>query len=86
MAQNNSESIRDTLSTLVKQELGLEGPLPDGDLSEHLDSIQRLTFVVAIEDHFEIAFDIEDDEQAKTIEDVIKIIEKRAFNERYPST
>ena len=77
MTQNNTASIRQTLEMLVNQELGMTGPLPEGDLSEHLDSIQRLTFVVAIEDHFEIAFDIEDDEQATTIDDVIAIIEKK---------
>ena len=78
MTQSKSESIRQTLEVLVEQELGMTGPLPEGDLSEHLDSIQRLTFVVAIEDHFEIAFDIEDDEQATTINDVIAIIEKKS--------
>jgi acyl carrier protein len=57
--------------------LQLEGDLPEGDLAEHFDSIQRLAFVVAIEDHFEIAFAAEDDEAIKTVDDVLRIIRDR---------
>ena len=73
------DTIRQTLAQLSKEELGFEGPLPEGELSEHLDSIQRLSFVVAIEDHYEIDFEAEDDEEAKTIDDVVKIILRKKF-------
>jgi acyl carrier protein len=74
MSAETPESVRETLSILAKDELGFTEPLPKGELSEHLDSIQRLSFVVAIEDHYEINFESEDDEQARTINDVISII------------
>jgi len=74
MSADTRESVRETLSILAKDELGFTAPLPQGDLSEHLDSIQRLSFVVAIEDHYKIVFEAEDDEQAQTINDVISII------------
>ncbi len=47
------------------------------DLSEHLDSVQRLTLVVGIEDHFEICFEPEDDEQVATLADVTRIVQHR---------
>ena len=47
------------------------------DLSEHLDSVQRLTLVVGIEDHFKICFEPEDDEQATTLRDVARIVRRR---------
>ena len=43
-----------------REKLKVDAPL-DGDLADHLDSIQRLTLVVAIEDHFEICFDESDE-------------------------
>ena len=77
MSQPTSADIRHTLEKLAREELAFSKPLPDGDLAEHLDSIQRLSFVVAIEDHFEVAFEPEDDERARTIEDVIQIIQEK---------
>ena len=77
MNDSSATAIRETLTHIAREELGFKSPLPNGDLSEHLDSIQRLSFVVAIEDHYEIAFEPEDDEQAKTIEDVILIIHQK---------
>ena len=77
MTQPTNIQIRETLQRLAREELAFGQPLPDGDLSEHLDSIQRLSFVVAIEDHFEIAFEPEDDERARTIQDVIEIVRQK---------
>ena len=77
MTQPTNIQIRETLQRLAREELAFSQPLPDGDLSEHLDSIQRLSFVVAIEDHFEIAFEPEDDERARTIQDVIEIVRQK---------
>ena len=79
MNQRSPEEIRAILAMLAKEELGFQAPLPEGDLSEHLDSIQRLSFVVAIEDHFEIAFEPEEDEQARTVDDVIAILQRKGL-------
>ncbi len=62
------------LRDIAHDALQLEGDLPEGDLAEHFDSLQRLAFVVAIEDHFEIAFEAEDDEAIQTVDDVLRII------------
>lgn len=73
-----ARAIRPAIEDLVRTELRLEGPLPgDAELAEHLDSMQRLSLVVAIEDHFEVAFDLEDDEAARTLDDVVEVVRKR---------
>jgi acyl carrier protein len=67
-------ALRADITELVRQELYLTGDLPEGDLSESLDSVQRLQLVVAIEDHYEIAFGEDDDEAVHTLEDVVKLV------------
>lgn len=64
------------LTQLAQEVLGRELPPLDADLSEQFDSAELLGLVVAIEDHFEIAFD-EHDEQSKTLEAVIGVIVRR---------
>jgi acyl carrier protein len=36
--------------------------------------MDRLALVVAIEDHYEIAFEPEDEEEVRTLEDVIRTV------------
>ena len=77
-----AEQIRQQVLTIAGAQLALSGAelaqLSDtADLSEHLDSVQRLTLVVGIEDHFQICFEPEDDEQATTMRDVVHIVQQR---------
>ena len=69
--------IRSEIATLAREKLNLQGPLPDGDLGELLDSVQRLTLVIAIEDHFQICFEPEDDEAVRTIDDVVLLVARQ---------
>ena len=48
-----------------------------GDLADALDSVQRLTLVVAIEDHFQISFDPEDEGDARTIDGVVSLVMRK---------
>jgi acyl carrier protein len=68
------ESIRSKVSELIQKECLHSEDIPTGDLAANLDSVQRLTLVVAIEDHFEICFDPEDEEQVETLNDVVRLI------------
>jgi acyl carrier protein len=68
------EQVRAKVGELAVETLDREEPLPDGDLSEHLDSVDRLALVVAIEDHYEICFDDDDDAGVHTVDDVVRII------------
>ncbi len=72
------DEIRAEVTALARRELKLPGPLPAaGDLAEHLDSVQRLTLIVAIEDRFEIAFDPDDEEGVRTLDDVVRLIRRK---------
>lgn len=69
-----STEIRAQVLALAQAELRWQGDLPEGDLSAFLDSVQRLTLVVAIEDRFEISFGPEEDEQIRSLSDVVAAI------------
>ena len=69
--------IQDTLHRIAGRELSWDGDLPDGDLSEVLDSVQRLTFVVALEDHFEVCFEPEEESQIRTVDHVVALIQRK---------
>ena len=51
----------------------LETMLGD-DLGEHLDSIKLFSLVVAIEDHYKICLEPEDDQSITSLEDVVNTI------------
>ncbi len=65
--------IRTELEQLAREKLSAVAPT-GGDLVDSLDSVQRLTLVVAIEDHFEICFDPEDEERIVSIDDIVSVI------------
>ncbi len=65
--------IRTELEQLAREKLSVAAPV-GGDLVDSLDSVQRLTLVVAIEDHFEICFDPEDEERIVSIDDIVSVI------------
>ena len=76
------DSIREQVLAIARKELALgEEELlklgDEADLGEHLDSVQRLTLVVGIEDHFQICFEPEDDAQATTLADVTRLVHMR---------
>ncbi len=71
------DSVREEIARVVADELGWEGPLPDGPLDEHLDSVDRLTLVVAVEDHFEVALGAEDDDSVITLDDLVALLLKK---------
>lgn len=66
-----------TLHRIAQQSLRLSGPIPEGDLAEHFDSVERLTLVVAIEDHFEITFDEAEEDEVRTFDDVVALIRRK---------
>ena len=72
----NDAEILDSLGHLVRDKLKTEIKL-DGELADHLDSIQRLTLVVAIEDHFEICFDESDEAAITNLDDLVQAIKTK---------
>ncbi len=78
----DSDEIRRQVLEVARSQLALSpeelaGLTDTTDLSEHLDSVQRLTLVVGIEDHFQICFEPEDDAQVTTLQDVTRIVQRR---------
>ncbi len=76
------EEVRCAVLQIARRELALSAEQvdqleDDTDLGEHLDSIQRLSLVVGIDDHFQLCFEPEDDEDAVTLGDVITIVQAR---------
>ena len=70
------DSIKERLDQIVSEELDWSDGIPSGTLSNELDSVQRLSLVVAIEDTFKICFDPEDEETIATIEDLCLCIKR----------
>jgi len=62
------------IRALAKAELDLSDDDLADDLASSLDSIQRLSLVVAIEDHYEICFDPDDEEGTMTLSDVVRLV------------
>ena len=72
-----NDLIMKELKELAASELALDAGLTPGDLADQLDSVARLTLVVAIEDHFKICFDPEDEEDIHTVEQLVALIHRK---------
>ena len=69
--------IRNTLQEIAREELDWNQDLPQGSLSEELDSMQKMSLVVGIEDRFCICFEPEEEEQIDTVKILIDFISKK---------
>ena len=73
----NIENIHTILKEIAKEELSWEQELPTTSLSQSLDSMQKMSLVVAIEDRFEICFEPEEEEAIDSIEQLIQFIQEK---------
>jgi len=73
----NHTEIRNVLQEIAREELDWTQDLPIGSLSEELDSMQKMSLVVGIEDRFLICFEPEEEQQIDTIETLISFISKK---------
>jgi acyl carrier protein len=73
----NTQEIQTALAHIAETELGLDTGLDAGDLANQLDSVGRLTLVVAIEDHFKICFEPEDEEEIRTLNHLVQRIQRK---------
>lgn len=71
------EALRAEIVRIIREKLKYTGEIPAGDLAEQLDSMDRLALVVAIEDRFHVAFDADDDEQIRTLDDLVAALARR---------
>lgn len=68
------QHVRDDIAEILRDEVRWEGPFPRGGLDQHLDSMQRLALVVAIEDRFQICFEPEDEQRIHDMDDLLRCI------------
>ena len=73
----NHTQIRNALQEIAHEELDWKEDLPSGSLSEELDSMQKMSLVVGIEDRFLICFEPEEEEQIDTVHTLISFISKK---------
>lgn len=71
------DALRTTLAEIAQRTLGWKGALPEGELASQLDSMQRMTLVVAIEDHFHIGFDEADEQELITLDDLVRVLQRK---------
>ena len=69
--------ILNALKKIAREELDWKEELPTGSLSASLDSMQKLSLVVGIEDHFHICFEPEEETSIDNIEELILFIQKK---------
>ena len=73
----NHATLLSTLKTLAETVLEQPVTFSDQPLSEQLDSMQRLSLMVAIEDHFEIIFEPEEEQEITGVQSLLKMIETK---------
>jgi acyl carrier protein len=69
--------IHTALKKIAVEELDWNEELPTGSLSASLDSMQKMSLVVGIEDHFHICFEPEEETSIDNIEDLISFIQHK---------
>lgn len=71
------DQIEKRLLNILREELDWTGPSPAGRLDEHFDSLQLMSLVVAVEDHFEVILEPEDEETIETADDLVRVVEQK---------
>jgi acyl carrier protein len=74
-----ASDILETLNGLLREAANVDATLtPQTDLLAdlQLDSIQQLALVVAIENHYQICFDPEDEAQVSSVQSVIALVQR----------
>lgn len=70
-------SIETELRAIARSQLDWNDALPTGPLAEHLDSLQLLTLLIAVEDRFEIILEPRDEEAIDTVDDLVQTIRSK---------
>lgn len=78
MSGPRPDEISAALRRLLIRELGEGADLPErAPLAEHLDSLQLMTLAVAVEDHFEVCLEPEDEERASTLHALAAVLSEK---------
>ena len=75
--QEQHAQLLETLKQLAAEVLDTNVTFTEQPLSAQLDSMQRLSLMVAIEDHFEIIFEPEEEQELTGVVSLIELIESK---------
>lgn len=78
-------TIAAALHALAQRELGTPLPPPGTPLNEAFDSMALMTLVVAVEDHFEVCLEPEDECRIVTADDLVDVVLVRLGDADPPS-
>ena len=74
---SNSDDIFAAITRIIQDELGWKETFTRTHPVKELDSMQQLSLVVAIEDHFEICLDPDDENHIETLQDLVLLVQKK---------
>ena len=74
---SNPDDIFEAITRIIQEELGWKETLTRTHPVKELDSMQQLSLVVAIEDHFEICLDPDDENHIETLQDLVLLVQKK---------
>jgi len=80
MRTMSESEILEQIGTLAQRELRWEGSLrPEHRLVEDLglDSLRLMTLAVAVENHFEVCLDPQDEAELVTVGDLVRIVRRK---------
>lgn len=77
------DEIEKHLEAIVRRELEWDGDLPTGELALHFDSLQLMTLLVAVEDHFRIIVEPADEQALQTAADIVNLIGEKTDDRRH---
>lgn len=72
------DEVLDEIASFAKDELRWTEPLPEGDLSEALDSMQRLALLVALEDRFRVCITPDAETGIRSVDDLVGAVRRAA--------
>lgn len=74
------EDLGRIVHSVTESERDWAGELPAGELGLHFDSMQLLTLLVAVEDHFEIVLEPDDEARIQTVGDIVALIQEKTHD------
>ena len=79
MNASPNQNIAETVTKMAQEILDVT-EIPNIPIREAFDSMNRLSLMVAIEDHFLIAFEPEEEDAIDSLEDLIQCIQQKVHS------
>ncbi len=77
----DKEEVRAKIIDIIQQELNWQGDIPEDDLANHLDSMNLMSLVIAVEDQWEICLEPEDEAVINNLQDLVDVVVRKTSSE-----